>query len=264
MKPVLGSVMVLGLAMTPSLQDPPDSGRSDGCGEAIFEVQDLGVGIGGHLLLEGFDLRVQSGQAVAVTGTSGCGKSTLLRTLAGLIDPTAGAIRLRGRPPEALGFPEWRRRVQYVAQRPVLLLGTVLDNLLKPFSFRAARGRPFPMADAQRGIEQLALPQDCLDRDARTLSEGQQQRVGLLRALLVEPEILLLDEPTSALDPDSLERCESFIEAQLSRSGAAALVVTHDPGQARRLGDSVVALDDYRHGPSAGSSSPGRARSSRA
>ncbi|MBW2528846.1 MAG: ATP-binding cassette domain-containing protein [Deltaproteobacteria bacterium] len=232
--------------MTAARTDSPPARPASEPGAAIFEVCDLGVSISGKPLLERVNLSLATGQVIAVTGSSGSGKSTLLRTLAGLIDPAAGTMRLRGAPPDRKGMPAWRSRVVYTAQRPVLPEPTVQENLAKPFDFRSLRGRRFSPERAEQALRQLALPVDCLASDPRKLSEGQQQRVGLLRALLIEPEVLLLDEPTSALDPDTSSQVEAYLRAHLERTGAAALVVTHDPQQASRLGDLRLSLDEHR------------------
>ena len=214
-------------------------------GDALLDIASLAVSAGGKVLLGGLDLRLRAGQLVALVGPSGCGKTTLLRALCGLCDVAAGELRLRGRTPEQWGLPAWRRRVTYLAQRPALLVdGTVREELGRPFEYRTAGGKGLVEARATELLGELGLPEHVLSQQARTLSEGELQRVCLARVLLLEPEVLLLDEPTSALDPEAVAAAERALRQAVAARGAAALVVTHDPAQAERLGDWVVDLGE--------------------
>jgi UDP-glucose/iron transport system ATP-binding protein len=147
----------------------------------VFSVTGLSFGIADRVLGTGLDFEVGRGQCLALMAPSGAGKTTLLRTLAGLIDPLEGSLSLEGRGPEAWGWPAWRRRVAYVAQRPVMFGGTVLDNLRRPFLYRSA-GTGFDEARTRQWLERLGLAQYA-DHAAERLSVGEQQRVSLLRAL---------------------------------------------------------------------------------
>lgn len=207
---------------------------------ARLSVKDLEFGIGGRTLGRGFDVEVDAGQSVGVMAPSGAGKTTLLRTIAGLIDPLAGTMTLDAQAPHALGWPEWRRRVVYVAQRPVIFRGSVIDNLARAFSYRSC-GAAFDRARAERGLERLGLG-SYRDTSADRLSAGEQQRLGLLRALELLPSVLLLDEPTSALDGETEALVETML-GELSRDhGAALIVVTHRAEQAARLAERVLTL----------------------
>lgn len=205
-----------------------------------LSVTDLAFGIGGRTLGRGFSIDVESGERVAVMAPSGAGKTTLLRTIAGLIDPLGGGMTLDERRPGDWGWPEWRRRVVYVAQRPVMFRGSVLDNLARPFAYRCA-GERFEAARARRGLEQLGLSRHA-DTAAERLSAGEQQRVALLRALGLRPSVLLLDEPTSALDADAESAAEALLHEIGRDHGSALLVVTHRSDQAQRLAQRVVSL----------------------
>ncbi|MEM9490451.1 MAG: ATP-binding cassette domain-containing protein, partial [Myxococcota bacterium] len=217
----------------------------------VFQVCSLRVAADSRALLTGVELALSAGERVALSGPSGAGKTTLLRILAGLTDCAASApsptgdsparadLRLAGRSPEEIGYPRWRRQVTYVAQLAVLIAGTVEDNLRLPFSYAAA-DTPYPAQRAADWLRQLGLP-NALSRDARQLSEGEQQRVALCRSLLVSPRVALLDEPTSALDPESTGLVEALVE-ESCRQGMAALVVTHDPEQAARWCDRIIDL----------------------
>ena len=197
----------------------------------LLELRDLTITAAGTLLHSQISLSVQPGELVAVTGPSGAGKTTLLRTVCGLQDP-AGTVLLEGKNGDAWGWPVLRRKVVLVSQKPALFALTVEDNLRRPFLYKSAAQTPFPAEAARRLLDELGVGTSCWEQDAQTLSVGQQQRVSLIRALLLEPLVLCLDEPTSALDPDSAGRVQSLISRLAAERGLAALIVTHSPEQA--------------------------------
>ena len=207
----------------------------------LFTAIGVGVAAGGQRLPGDISFELEPGELVALVGPSGSGKTTLLRALALLSDPATGEVRLHGRTPAEHGYPEWRRKVALVAQRPVLLDAGVGENLARAFTYKTARA-PFDDARARALLEKLGLGAERWTQNATTLSEGQQQRVSLARTLLVEPAVLLLDEPTAALDPTALEATETLVRAHVRDTGAAALVVTHDHAQAARWCDRTLTL----------------------
>lgn len=199
----------------------------------LLEIRDLTITVGGKTLHEHFSLDLLPGELVAVSGPSGAGKTTLLRTVCGLQDPAAGTILLEGKEAGVWGWPQFRRKVALVSQKPVLLDMTVEENLRRPFAYRAAAQTQFSEPAARSLLGELGLDLECLKQHAYTLSVGQQQRVSLIRALLLEPLALCLDEPTSALDPLSAVQAQSVISRLAEERGLAALIVTHDPQQAQ-------------------------------
>ncbi len=198
----------------------------------LLELRDLAIAAAGTPLHSQISLSVQPGELVAVTGPSGAGKTTLLRTVCGLQDPAAGTVLLLGKDGDAWGWPLFRRKVVLVSQKPALFALTVEDNLRRPFFYRAAERKAFPAHAARQFLDELGVGTSCWDQDAQTLSVGQQQRVSLIRALLLEPPALCLDEPTSALDPDSALRVQTLISRLAAERGLSALIVTHSPEQA--------------------------------
>ena len=171
-------------------------------------------------------------------GLRGSGKTTALRALAGL-SVADGTLELDGASPEQHGWPSYRRRVGYLAQRPVVIEGTVEDNLALGFTF-ATNDTHFDRERAVELLEALLLPATILDQVARTLSEGERQRVGLVRTLLVEPTLVLLDEPTAALDPEATAAVEVLVRRHIV--DGAAILVSHDADQRERLATQTLEL----------------------
>jgi putative ABC transport system ATP-binding protein len=211
---------------------------------SVLSLSRFAVAAAGRTLLAGIDLQLSGGELLAIIGPSGCGKTSLLRAVAGLTDPVEGEARLAGQCPADLRWPCYRRRNVLVDQRPVLRSGTVRANLERPFRYRTATG-PYPAAAAQELLEQLGLGPDRLNQDARSLSQGEQQRVCLARALLLEPAVLLLDEPTSALDEEAAAATEQVVRREARHRGLAGLIVTHSRRQAERWCDRSFDLKPY-------------------
>ncbi len=191
-------------------------------------------------LIAGLSLTVGRGEAVAVTGPSGCGKTTLLRSIVGLIDPLNGTVTLDDKTPPVVGWPTFRSRVCLVPQRPTLTDHTIQSNLARPFNFKSTAGHYDP--DRARALLDRAGLSDEVGRSAATLSQGQQQRVCLVRSLLIAPDVLLLDEPTSALDSEAVKLVEALLANEMAERGLSVLIATHDTTQAQRFCTRVLDL----------------------
>lgn len=203
-------------------------------------VRELAAGPRGRALLRGISFTLGPRERVALGGPSGIGKTTVLRAIALLDDPIEGELSLDGQTPEALGVVRWRRRVVLVSQRAVFFGGTVAEELARPFTY-AASDAPLDRERARGMLAALELA-SAWERPAAELSEGERQRVALVRALLLRPSVLLLDEPTSALDPASTEK----VEALLAESEAAIVLVSHAASQRERLGARAIELAALR------------------
>lgn len=208
-----------------------------------LELKGVGVKVGGRRLFAGIDLRLEANERIALWGESGMGKTSLLRVIAQLDDASEGELRLYDETPSEVGFPSWRRRVVYVAQRPALSPGSVRENLERPFAYAAADAG-FDEERVRLLLERVGFSASRLGEQARDLSVGEQQRVCLVRALSLDPDVLLLDEPTSAVDAERRLDVEAMI-AEASEGGLAALVVTHDSEQAARFCSRRVDLAEY-------------------
>jgi ABC-type multidrug transport system fused ATPase/permease subunit len=211
-----------------------DAGRTPATGG--IEVSGLRVTRAGRCVLSGVAFAARRGSVTALVGGSGAGKSTLLRCLNRLEEADEGTIALDGTDIRTLDPPLLRRRVALVSQTPVMLPGTVEDNLAYgvPGLARAA------MRDAlaAAGLDDAFLP-----RAARALSGGERARVALARALTRDPDAILLDEPTSALDPRTAQLVARTVAA-LAQRDLAVIVATHDLALAAEVATRAVALAD--------------------
>ena len=205
----------------------------------LFELRDVCLARGGRTVLDSVGVGLAAG-STAIVGPSGSGKSTLLRLLNRLAEPDRGAISYRGSPLAERDPLRLRREVSLVPQLPALLDGTVGSNLA--YAARLA-GEPL---DVERCLRLAGLDPGLAGRNVAELSVGEQQRAMLGRALAQKPRVLLLDEPTAALDPAARDAIEATL-AELRRELDISLVlVTHDPEQARRLGERTVHMEAGR------------------
>lgn len=197
-------------------------------------------------LLDSVSLTARSGEITAIIGPSGGGKSTLIRLINRLTEPGEGRIELDGTDIATLDPLELRRLVALVPQKPFMFDGTVLDNLQTPFRYRQTAP---PEADSAEVLEALALAKldaELLARSARSLSLGQQQRVGVARALITKPQVILLDEPTSALDRRTSDELASTLR-EISHGGNITMImVTHDLRLTQKVADYCFYLEAGR------------------
>ena len=229
-----------------SAHDPATASFPQGVDTAQLRLVDLDKTYpGGHHALRGVSLDVADGEVVVIIGPSGCGKSTLLRTINGLEPINSGRIILDGTDLAAPGvsWPEVRRRIGMVFQSYELFPHlSVMGNLTLAPGLVAGETRGDASARALKLLERVGLA-DRADDYPRQLSGGQRQRVAIVRALMMNPEILLLDEVTASLDPEMVREVLDVV-LELARTGMTMLIVTHEMGFARAIADRIVFMDE--------------------
>jgi iron complex transport system ATP-binding protein len=215
----------------------------------VIEVRGLRVALDGAEVLRDVDLDVAPGEWVTVIGPNGAGKSTLLRAIGGLVAPTAGEIRLLGRPSDRLRRRERAKLVATVAQAPVVPPGMVVfDYVLlgrSPHIPPLGRESAADVAVVRDVLEVLALT-EFSDRQLETLSGGERQRVFLARALAQQAPLLLLDEPTTALDIGHQQEVLELVDRLRRERGLTVLATMHELSLAGEYADRLVLLADGR------------------
>lgn len=213
-------------------------------GEILLEVKGLQKCFGDRKVLDGIELQVGKGEVIVILGPSGCGKSTLLRCLNGLESVQEGKIQYRGQnlAEDNVDWREVRQHIGMVFQNYELFPHmTVIDNiLLGPLKVQKRDAK-----EALQQAEQLLDRVGLLDRKKdypRQLSGGQKQRIAIVRALCMNPEIMLFDEVTASLDPEMVREVLDVILG-LAHQGMTMIIVTHEMGFAKSVGDRIVFMD---------------------
>lgn len=208
---------------------------------AALEIKALEAGYGDGLVLRGLDLVVPDG-VTAILGPSGCGKTTLLRALAGFVTPSAGSVTVAGTEVVSgrKAVPARLRGLGYVPQQGALFPHLSVAGNIAFGLPRAERSSASALVSEMLAL--VELPNGMAERFPHELSGGQQQRVALARALAPKPRLVLLDEPFSSLDASLREDTGRAVVRALRAAGAAALLVTHDQGEALSLADQVAVM----------------------
>lgn len=212
----------------------------------VLEVRGLHVDFGRQRVLRDISLRIARGQTLAVIGESGCGKTVLLKTLIGLVRPTRGQVLFDGRDLAEMDEQELnQQRIRY---------GFVFQQAALFDSMTVARNVGFPLLQhsdqsdddirqvvAQR-LAQVGLPESVMNKKPAELSGGMRKRVGLARALVMNPEVMLYDEPTTGLDPIMSDVINELILRTREKNPVTSIVVTHDMNTAKKVADRIVML----------------------
>jgi ABC-type sugar transport system ATPase subunit len=207
----------------------------------VVEVRDLVVRRGRRTVLDVPALAIRRGEILTVIGPNGAGKSTLAGALALLERPAGGTVLLDGRPVDwGRGLLAARRRLAVVFQEPLLLDMTVRDNVGLGLRLRGV-GRAERDGRVREWLARLGIAH-LADRPARALSGGEAQRASLARALVLDPELLVLDEPFAALDPPTREALAVDLVPILRERGTTTVLVTHDRDEAFGIGDRVAVV----------------------
>lgn len=199
-----------------------------------LQIKNLHVSKQGNTLLDDVTLSIESNDVTVILGPNGAGKSLLLRAAHGLETPNKGSLQWNSHIPQPQD--SWRA---YIFQKPVLLRRSVRANLEYVLSLHGGNKANYSslINDAleHTGLLQLA------ERNARVLSGGEQQRLNIARAWVLQPKVMLLDEPTAELDPSGTGAIERLIET-IAQQGTKIIMTTHDLGQAHRLANDIIFL----------------------
>ena len=214
-------------------------------GEEVLTIQNLRKEYGKNKVLRGIDFDLLDKERVVVLGPSGSGKSTFLRCINRMEEPTSGEVRFMGELITDKNIQKMRQRIGMVFQHFNLINNlTVMDNLtLAPVKLKL-----LGMEAAEKKARRLLRHIDLLSKaDAypASLSGGQKQRIAIVRAMMMDPEVLLFDEPTSALDPESIGDVLSLIH-EVADAGMTVMIVTHEMGFAREIASRVIFIDEGR------------------
>ncbi len=210
----------------------------------LIEVRALDVTFGRQHVLRDINLTIPRGQTLAVIGESGCGKTVLLKSLIGLVRPTRGEINFDGRNLSALSDKELtaqRLRFGFVFQGAALFDSmTIGENVAFPLHANDHLGEQKIQEIVLSRLAEVGLPESIIHKKPAELSGGMRKRVGLARALAMDPEVILYDEPTTGLDPIMSDVINELILRTRARYPVTSVVVTHDMHTAHKVADRIV------------------------
>ena len=211
-----------------------------------MECRELCVQFGRQQVLRNITLAIPRGQTLAVIGESGCGKTVLMKTMIGLIKPTHGEVLFDGQRLDRLSQQELtRQRIRYgfVFQQAALFDSmTIEQNVAFPLRQHDHKTNGEIRQIVHQRLAEVGLPESVATKKPAELSGGMRKRVGLARALVLNPEIVLYDEPTTGLDPIMSDVINELILRTRERNPVTSVVVTHDMHTARKVADRVVML----------------------
>ncbi len=218
-------------------------GRSDG---ALIRIEKLDMRFGSLEVLRDISLSLTRGQTLAVIGESGCGKTVLLKTIIGLLEPSGGAVYFDGQDLAALDdreLTQQRIRFGFLFQHAALFDSmTVAQNVAFPLRQHSSMDYDQIRQVVTDRLAEVGLPDDVLMKKPADLSGGMRKRVGLARALAMEPEVMLYDEPTTGLDPIMSDVINELMIHTKQQHPVTSVVVTHDMLTARKVADRIVML----------------------
>lgn len=211
--------------------------------EILFGFEKISYAVDGHSILKDVTLSIPSGEFFGILGPSGAGKSTLLRLFNELISPTYGTIQYRGELIQDYPVTELRKQVGMVFQNPVMTGGSVRDNLL--ITQRWEKSTPsISEDDLIACLESVKLTDKFLEKEARSLSGGEKQRIALARVLLNKPDVLLLDEPTANLDPGLSRSILQLVSDLQFKFNLTLIIASHEHRLIKNFVNRVVFLID--------------------
>ncbi len=214
--------------------------------ESVVEMIDLSMRFRQHLVLRDIDLRIKRGETLAIIGESGCGKTVMLKLMIALLKPSQGVVKFDGQDLSRLNekdLSQTRLRFGFLFQMAALFDSlTIFDNV----AFGPREHKLFPTEDLPRLVHErlteVGLPEGLESKKPAELSGGQRKRVGLARALALNPEVMLYDEPTTGLDPIMSDVINELILQTQRTKKTTGVVVTHDMKTVLKVADRVVML----------------------
>ena len=213
--------------------------------DVLIETKDVCKSFGSVSVLKGINTQIHKGEVVVIIGPSGSGKSTFLRCLNRLEEPTSGQVIFEGKDICSKGqdITVLRQKMGMVFQQFNLFNNlTVLENIMAGPKLVKKQDEEQAKAAAMKLLERVGLT-DKADEYPSKLSGGQKQRIAIVRALAMEPDVMLFDEPTSALDPERVGEVLKVMQ-DLASTGITMVVVTHEMGFAKKVGTRVLFIDD--------------------
>ena len=214
--------------------------------DEFVKTTDLNVWFGQQQVLRDLSLTIPKGQTVAVIGESGCGKTVLLKSIVGLIKPTTGTVEFDGQDIAKLNDRDLTRerlRFGFVFQTAALFDSmTIGQNVAFPLRQHKNLEEEEVRRRVLSGLAEVGLPDSVVTKKPAELSGGMRKRVGLARALVIEPELVLYDEPTTGLDPIVSDVINELIIQSRRRHTVTSIVVTHDMRTARKVADRIIML----------------------
>ena len=211
----------------------------------LIDVEGLEKSFGQHKVLNGLTTKIYEGEVVAVIGPSGCGKSTFLRSINLLERPTGGTIKFEGivTTDKSVNVNELRQKIGMVFQQFNLFPNmTVKKNIMLAPVELGKMSKEDAAKKADELLTRIGLA-DKAEMHPQRLSGGQQQRVAIIRALAMDPDVMLFDEPTSALDPEMVGEVLNLIK-DLAKTGMTMVIVTHEMAFAKEIADRVLFIDE--------------------
>jgi len=211
--------------------------------KVIFKLSDVNFSVDGLNILKNIFLTIKQNDFLVLLGPSGSGKSTLLRMLNCLNSPTSGEIYFHNQLLSEYDIIELRKKVGIVFQSPTMLNGSVKENLILTQQWNKSEN-DFVDSELIILLEQVGLDSSFLDKDAKSLSGGEQQRIALARVLLNKPEVLLLDEPTANLDPQLAQRILKLVYKLYQELGLTVVLVSHHHDEIVKFAKEAIFIID--------------------